>query len=193
MARTRRTTVRLWRWRRNPLRRRTDIIEAWILLTAGILAVAGGLLAGLVTQAAVEQDLDRQRTERHAVAALLVEDARDQPSASVDDDGRVWTPARWRAPDGSTHTGQTKVRPDTSAGTRVTVWTDQYGHIMSKPVTHEEAQLQAALAGALAAVIASGAFVGGAFATRAGLDRRRMEQWDAAWVRADIRWGGKTG
>ncbi|MCX5604802.1 hypothetical protein OOK29_42415 [Streptomyces phaeochromogenes] len=155
--------------------------------------MAGGLLAGLATQTAVEQDLDRQRTERQAVSAQLIEDARDKPSVSAADDDRVWAAVRWRAPDGSTHTGQTKVRPDTPAGTPATVWTDEHGHLTSKPVTHEEAQLQAALAGALAVVITSGAAVGGAFAARASLDRRRMEQWDAAWARADIRRGGKTG
>lgn len=73
------------------------------------------------------------------------------------------------------------------------MWTDEHGALTSKPVTHEEAQLEAALAGALAAVITSGAVVSGAFAARTRLDRRRMKQWDAAWIRADIRWGGKTG
>ncbi|WP_406470065.1 hypothetical protein [Streptomyces sp. NBC_01615] len=193
MARTRPTTLRLWRWRRNPLRRRSDIVEAWMLLAAGILVVVGGLLAGLVTQAGVERDLDRQRSVRQAVTALLVEDATNKPPAGAADDDRVWATAHWTALDGSTRTGQTKVRPDTPAGTRVTVWTDEHGHLTSKPVTHEEAQLQAALAGTLAAVITSGAVVGSACAARACLDRRRMEQWDADWARADTPRGGKTG
>lgn len=193
MARTRRSKVRLWRWRRNPLRRRSDVVEAWVLLTACALALAGGLLVGLVTRAAVEQDLDQQRVERQAVTATLVEDAKDRPSTGAADDDRVWATARWLAPDGSTHTGQTAVRPDTPVGTRVTVWTDQHGTLTSKPVTHEEAQLQAVLAGLLAAGISGGAVAGGACAARAWLDRRRMEQWAADWARTDTRWGGKTG
>jgi hypothetical protein len=139
----------------------------------------------------VERDLDRQRVERQAVTARLVEDARD--SAGAADDDRVWATARWSAPDGSTHTGQTKVRPDAPAGTRVTVWTDQHGALTSKPVTHEEARLRSALAGALATGITGGLVVGGARAARARLDRRRMEQWAADWERTDTRWGGKTG
>jgi len=192
MARTQRSTVWLWRWRRNPLRRRSDVLEAWVRLTACVLALVGGLLAGLVTQGAVERDLDRQRVERQAVTAVLVEDAKGKLSAGAADDDRVWATARWTTPDGSTRTGQTKVRPDTPAGTRVTVWTDQHGVLTSKPVTHEQARLQADLVGVLAAVTASGLVAAGAHVTRACLDRRRMEQWAADWARTDTRRGGKT-
>ena len=192
MARTQRSKVRLWRWRRNPLRRRSDVIEAWVLLVACVLALAGSLVVGLAAQGAVERDLDRQRVERQAVTAVLVEDASGKPPAGAADGDRVWVTARWTAPDSSTHTGQTKVRPDTPAGTRVTVWTDKHGALTSKPVTHEEARFQATLVGVLAAVITCGAVAGGACVVRACLDRRRMEQWAAEWARTDTPWGGKT-
>lgn len=192
MDRTQRSKVRLWRWRRNPLRRRSDVIEAWVLLAACVLALAGSLLAGLTAQGAVARDLDRQRVERQAVTAVLVEDASGKPPPGAADGDRVWATARWTAPDRSKHTGQTKVRPDTPAGTRVTVWTDQHGALTSKPVTHEEARFQAALVGVLAAVITCGAVAGGARAVRACLDRRRMEQWAAEWARTDTPRGGKT-
>ncbi|MGW3411417.1 Rv1733c family protein [Streptomyces sp. NPDC000888] len=193
MARTQHSKVRLWRWRRNPLRRPSDVIEAWLLLTAYVLALVGACLAGLATQGAVERHLDQQRVERQAVTAALVEDAKDKPPAGAADDDRVWVRARWTAPDGSTRTGQTKAGPDARAGTRVTVWTDQHGALSSKPVSHEEARLQSALAGVLTAVITVGVVAGGACAARAWLDRRRMEQWAADWARTDTRWGGKTG
>lgn len=193
MARTQRSNVRLWRWRRNPLRRLSDVLEAWVLLTAYVLALVGAFLAGMATQGAVERDLDQQRVERQAVSAALVEDAKDKPPAGAADDDRVWVTVRWTAPDGSARTGQTKVGPDARAGTRVTVWTDQYGALSSKPVSHEEARLQSALAGALTAMITVGVVAGGVCAARAWLDRRRMEQWDADWARTDTRWGGKTG
>ncbi|MEU2879366.1 hypothetical protein ABZ651_24505, partial [Streptomyces sp. NPDC007070] len=38
---TRRAGVRWWRWRRNPLRRTSDVVEAWLLLVAWTLAVLG--------------------------------------------------------------------------------------------------------------------------------------------------------
>lgn len=193
MARSRRSKLWLWRWRRNPLRRRSDVLEAWVLLAGCVLALAGGLVAGLAIQGAVERDLDRQRVERVAVTAMLAEDARDKPSADAADDDRIWVTARWTASDGSTHTGQAKVPPDAAAGTRVTVWTDQHGVLASKPVSHEEARFQATLVGLLAAGFAGGLVSVGAHAARARLDRRRMDQWAADWARIDTRWGGKTG
>ncbi|WP_307818543.1 hypothetical protein [Streptomyces sp. MBT62] len=193
MVRQPRSNVRLWRWRRNPLRRRSDIVEAWILLAACILALVGGLLAGVATRGAVERNLDQQRVGRQAVSAVLIENARGKPSAGAADDHRVWATVRWTAPDGTTHTGQTKVGPDTPARTRVTVWTDRHGALTSKPASHQEAQLQAALLGVMTGVITLGLVAGGTCATRAFLDRRRMEQWAADWARTDTRWGGKTG
>jgi hypothetical protein len=195
VTRTRRTKVWLWRWRRNPLRRGSDVVEAWVVLAAWVVAVVGGVLAGLVTQDAVWRDLDRQRVERRTVTAVLVEDARDKAATAVAvGDDRVWVKARWTAPDGSRHTGPVKVRPDDApAGTPVTVWTDQRGVVVSKPVTHGEARLQAVLSGVLCAVVTGGAVAGAARGARAGLDRWRAEQWAAEWARVDTRWGGKTG
>ncbi|MFE2134660.1 hypothetical protein ACFW9X_15865, partial [Streptomyces sp. NPDC059466] len=66
--------VWLWRWRRNPLRRRSDALEAWIVLVAGALTVLGGVLAGLLATQSVEHGLARQRTEWHSVLALLADD-----------------------------------------------------------------------------------------------------------------------
>lgn len=42
MAAFRGPKVWLWRWRRNPLRRRSDALEAWIMLTAWAFTVLGG-------------------------------------------------------------------------------------------------------------------------------------------------------
>lgn len=193
VARTRRTKVWLWRWRRNPLRRGSDVVEAWVVLAAWVLALVGGVLVGLVAQGAVERDLDRQRVERRTVTAVLVENAQDKPSAAAVDDDRVWVKARWTGTDGSRHTGLIKVQPGAKARTPVEVWTDERGAVVSKPVTHGEARLQAVLSGVLCAVVTGGAVAGGAHAVRAGLDRWRREQWAAEWARVDTRWGGKTG
>ena len=182
-----------WRWRRNPLRRGSDVVEAWVLLAAWVIALVGGVLAGVVAQGAVERDLDRQRVERRAVAAVLVEDARGKPSAGAGEDDRVWVKARWTASDGLTHTGLTKVRPDAPAGAPVTVWIDQHGTVVSQPVTHGEAQLQSVLVGVLCAAIAGGAVLGLARVSRAGLDRWRGGQWDAEWARVDTRSSHPTG
>ncbi|MYW21330.1 hypothetical protein GT039_38670, partial [Streptomyces sp. SID2955] len=56
--------VWLWRWRRNPLKRRADVVEAWVVLGACLLTVLAGVLAGLTATGSVEHGLARERAER---------------------------------------------------------------------------------------------------------------------------------
>ncbi|WP_369250278.1 hypothetical protein [Streptomyces sp. R41] len=189
MVRTCHTGVWMWRWRRNPLRRRSDVVEAWIVLVAWVLAAVGSVLAGVTTADAVEQSLDRQRLERHAVTAVLAEDAAGKGSARFVDDDRVWVTVRWTAPDGSARTGQTKVPRDTAAGSPAIVWTDRQGRLTSKPLSPSEANFQATWAGTLAAICAGSAAIGSAQLVRGRLERRRMEEWAAEWQRFGGRWG----
>ncbi|MGW4821954.1 hypothetical protein ACWEP4_23940 [Streptomyces sp. NPDC004227] len=92
------------------------------------------------------------------MSAVLTDDAaKAPPAASGYDDGRVWAAVRWTGMDGSPHTGQAKVFPDAPAGTRLAMWADRAGHVVSAPVTGTEAPLQAALTGALAAPSAGAA------------------------------------
>ncbi len=193
MALTRRTKVRLWRWRRNPLRRRVDVIEGWVVLAAWVFAMVGGLLAGLLAANAVTQSLDRQREERRAVPAVLAEKAPESMPAPAVGDDLVWATVRWKAPDGTNRTGRAKVQPESPKGTRTTVWTDRHGALMREPVNQTEGALQVASAGLLAATGAGGVVMLGAWGVRVRIDRLRMRQWAAEWEQADMRWGGKTG
>ncbi|MGI5198356.1 Rv1733c family protein [Streptomyces sp. CA-288835] len=193
MARTRHTTVRLWRWRSNPLRRRVDVVEAWLLLGAWLIALVGGLIAGLAAAEAVSRSVDRQREERRPVTAVLAENAPERsPTESVGDD-LVWATVRWKTPDGNARTGEAQVKPEAKKGTRTTVWTDRDGTLMPQPLNEAEAVLQAVSAGLLAATGAGGAVWLTAWTVRGRLDQRRMREWDAEWERADMRWGGRTG
>lgn len=189
MARTGRTRVRMWRWRRNSLKRRSDVIEAWIVLIASIVAIAGGLLAGVASAETVEQNLNRQRLERRTASAVLTEDAPGENAARVLEDDRVWATVRWTAPDGSARTGLTKVLPDTAKGTPVTVWTDRQGRLESKPLSPAAARFQATWAGTLAAIGAGIAVIGAAQLVRGHMNRRRMAEWADEWQRVDGHWG----
>ncbi|MGP4046564.1 Rv1733c family protein [Streptomyces sp. 2A115] len=192
MAESRRTRVRLWRWRRNPLRRRSDVIEAWVVLAGLLLAVVGGLLAGLVAAGAVERAADRQRAQSRAVSAVLAEDAEDKAPARAVSDHRVWATVRWTAPDGSTRTDEARVPARTQSGDRIKVWVDESG-ITTAPLTDGEARIHAALGGVLAATGGGAVMLCATWVVRARLDGRRMAQWDAEWERIDTRWGRKTG
>ncbi|WP_405541472.1 hypothetical protein OG478_03600 [Streptomyces phaeochromogenes] len=193
MATSRQATMRSWRWRRNPLRRHSDVIEAWVVLAGWILALVSGLWTGLGTANAVERAADQQRAERRTVSAVLAEGAEDKAPARAMSDHRVWATVHWTAPDGSMRTDEARVPPTTPAGSRVTVWIDRDGNHSAKPPTSGEAQLQAAFGGLLAAAGTGGAVLGFTWGARLGLDRWRMAQWAAEWERIDTRWGRRTG
>ncbi|MEV6587087.1 Rv1733c family protein [Streptomyces acidicola] len=184
--------VWLWRWRRNPLRRRSDRIEAWVVLAAWTFTVLGGVVTGLLATRSVEQNLDRQRIEWRPVVAQLTEDAPGAAASSAPGSTRVWAEVRWTARDGSTRTGQTRVAPASAVGTPVTVWTDSDGRMVTEPATRSEARVRSSLIGVLVGVTAAGVpFVGGRL-VRGRLERRRMEEWDEEWERVGPLWGRKT-
>ncbi|MFJ9832803.1 hypothetical protein ACIRU2_15640 [Streptomyces sp. NPDC101169] len=187
-----RTRGPLWRWRRNPLRRRTDVLEAWFLLAVWALVVVGGTLVGLVTARAAGQSFDRQRTERTLVRAVLLTDA---PRTAVAGTGGDLTSARvrWTAPDGTRHSDSTLVPGGLRAGSTAEIWLDAWGRPSSAPLTSGEASAESALLGVSAALALTGAAFGVRCAGRWWLDRRRIEEWDREWALLGPRWGHKTG
>ncbi|KMS75347.1 membrane protein [Streptomyces viridochromogenes] len=186
--------VWLWRWRRNPLRRRADAVEGWVLLAAWAVTALAGVLAGLATAGTVEQGMARERVEWRPVVALLTEQAPGTPDSRVGTPSseQVWAKVRWSARDGSPHTGQARVRPGSGVGMPVTVWTDPQGRLVTRPATPSEARTRATLVGALAGVSAACVpFVAGR-ALRSRLESRRVDQWGYEWARFGPLWGGRT-
>jgi hypothetical protein len=197
MVRKRHAATRylLWRWRRNPLRRGSDVVEAWIVLATWVLALLGAVVAGLAVASAAEEAFAQRRAEAHAVSAVLTEDAADARPAERTGyhDTRVWATARWTAPDGSVHTGRAKAAPGTDQGTRVTLWTDDEGRLVAKPPSAMDAALQAAAAGVLVTPVTGAAvWYGGTLFVR-HLMRRRLAEWDAEWKRVGPRWNNLSG
>jgi len=188
---TRLTKVRFWRWRHNPLRRHSDVVEAWIVLATWIIALVGGLLVGEMADAAMQDSLAARRAAVHAVSAELTRNADRAATVSTDGGDTVWGKVRWTAADGSTHTGLTRVDPNSAAGTPVTVWIDSRGELAPRPPTEGAARVQAALTGALAAAAAGGVALGCGRLTRHMLDQRRMRAWEAEWERVGPQWRKK--
>ncbi|WP_317441908.1 hypothetical protein [Streptomyces collinus] len=185
--------VWLWRWRRNPLRRRADVVEAWVVLAAWLLTVVAGVLAGLAAARSVEHGLARERAAWHPTVAHVVAKAPGRAAAESADAERVWAEVRWAGADGAAHSGQARVAPGSKAGTAVTVWTDERGHLVTRPTTASEATLRATLTGGLVGLSAGAVpFVGG-LVLRGRLERRRMDRWDAEWARLGPQWGRTAG
>ncbi|MEU5275692.1 hypothetical protein AB0G87_04645 [Streptomyces asoensis] len=186
--------VWLWRWRRNPLKRRADMVEAWVVLGVWALTALVGSLAGWMTAGAVEGGLARERVEWRPLMARLTERAPGKAAASGTSSGdQVWAKVGWTGPDGSSHNGQVRVGPGSASGTPVMVWTDPQGRLVTKPATAAQAGLRASLVGGLAGVgAATLPFVGGRVLL-GRMERRRVEQWDTDWARFDALWGRPTG
>ncbi|MEV1086149.1 hypothetical protein AB0I98_49510, partial [Streptomyces sp. NPDC050211] len=71
-----RTRVRGWRWRPSPLRRRSDIVEAWTVVVVAVLLFVGAPLAGAAPArwagGGGRDTAAAQRAERRQVRAEVV-------------------------------------------------------------------------------------------------------------------------
>ncbi|MFJ6725515.1 MULTISPECIES: hypothetical protein [unclassified Streptomyces] len=183
--------VWLWRWRRNPLKRRSDTVEAWVVLGAGVLTLLCGLLAAWAAARTVETELARERVEWRPVAARLGEAAPGRAGARSAD--QVWARVGWTGPDGSAHTGQVRVAPGSAPGTTVTVWTDRRGRLVTEPASATQARVRALLVGGLAGVAAATVPLAAGRALRGGMERRRVERWGTEWARFEVMWRRSAG
>ncbi|MET8725022.1 Rv1733c family protein [Streptomyces misionensis] len=186
--------VWLWRWRRNPLRRRADVVEGWVVLGVWLLTVLAGSLTGDTVARSLSHGLAHQRAGRHPAVAHLVAKAPRVSAAHRNPlpGERVRAEVRWTAADGSARTGRVRVVPGSAAGTPVTVWTDRRGHLVAGPVTPGQAALRAAFLGGLAGAATALVPFGAGLLLRAHLDRRRLTAWDTEWARLGPQWGRRV-
>jgi hypothetical protein len=174
----------------NPLRRRSDVLEAWLVPAAVVVflalcpLVAG--LAGMVVRADNAATLRAQRSW-HAVPAVLLRAAPGPEFQSSGDTWTTWEPARWTV-DGRQQTGEIPVAAGSVAGSRQTVWLDSRGHAEAPaqtPARLGEDTDAAMLISVLGLAILLGILVKVA---RAFLDRRRLANWETAWLAVGPRW-----
>ncbi|AZQ39199.1 hypothetical protein EJ357_41955 [Streptomyces cyaneochromogenes] len=192
----------LWRWRHNPLRRTTDLLEAWVALGALLLILvvaplAGSLIGGLA-QGTLQKSVREQRASRHLVTATVVRKAGGSqldvdPEASTGRDMRTRVVADWTAPDGSAHRAAVMTSLDSpQPGDRFTLWTDRQGRTVARPLDSATAATHAVLAGFGAAILAIGIVEGCRRLVVWRMVRRRYARWDQAWDKAGPDWG-RTG
>ncbi|MGW2491960.1 Rv1733c family protein [Streptomyces sp. NPDC001606] len=185
---------RLGLLRSNPLCRSEDVVEAWIMLAVWSVVLLGGAVAGVVAAHAAADVFARQRADRHAVRAVLLDAAATGAGAIRSDDGRVRARVRWTAPDGGAHTGETFVDAGLPAGSRVTVWEDGRGRLApAKPTGRVEGTMEAGFFGLAAALGVAGPVYGAGALARHRLDRRRLAAWDREWRQVGPRWSHRTG
>ncbi|MFD9137679.1 hypothetical protein ACFVZA_35775 [Streptomyces bottropensis] len=197
-----RAFVGLWRWRHNPLRRTTDLVEAWLAFAALLLIVVAapliGAAAGTTAQGALQQSVRDQQQSRHRVTATVVKKVDGSPldpdpETSTTRDRLSRVVADWTGPDGTDRHGMVMANLRTPRpGDHFTLWTDGRGRIVGRPLDTATATTHAVLAGFGATVLAAGLFEGARRLIVWRMVRRRYARWDQAWDKAGPDWG-RTG
>lgn len=182
---------------RNPLRRRSDRIEAVIVLVTIILFVVAVPLAILAAGRQADHVALRHaqavRAAEHQVTAVLLQQA---PATGVPDPySSVQTTvvlARWQPPGQPPRTGQVTAPAGTRAGHTVTVWIDASGALTAPPPDHRAIVGDVYVASLSTGLVASALVLGCCMLARRALNRRRMRAWDAEWQAAGPLWSGRA-
>jgi hypothetical protein len=175
----------------NPLRRRSDLIEAWLLpAVIAVFLALSPLLVGAASAWVHHDNAATQQAQRswHRVTAVLLQAV---PGPLMSDNGGnswiTWTPARWTA-DGRTHVGQVPAAAGSSAGSAVSVWLDRAGNVRAPPLSAGQMRDRVVLA-ALVALTALAVFLTAAVLIgRRLLERRRLAGWAADWLSVGPQW-----
>ncbi|MFK0121404.1 hypothetical protein [Streptomyces sp. NPDC090994] len=192
----------LWRWRHNPLRRATDLAEAWVALATLVLIVCVapvvGVRVGTAAADALRRSVHDQQEARHRVTATVVRELDPSP-LDVDPEAAAAAPPRsrvlaeWTAPDGSARHGPVLTVADgPHPGDRFPIWTDEHGRTVARPLDAATAATHAVLAGTGAAFAAAALAEGARRLVVWRMVRRRYARLDQAWEQAGPDWG-RTG
>ncbi|WP_225835237.1 hypothetical protein [Streptomyces sp. NK08204] len=175
---------------RNPMRRRSDVVEGWIGLVAALVIATMGPLVGMLAAGHCEAVLARQAHDRRPTVAVLTRDA--TVAANGDPSGvpfsRVSAPVRWTAADGAVHTGRASVDEGKRAGSTTRVWTDGRGRMTSAPLGRAAAAADAGVYGASAAAGVCLVVLAGRCCAVAWLDRSRGRAWEKEWAAVEPGW-----
>jgi len=176
---------------RNPLRRRSDRIAAW--LAPAVVAVFLGLcpvVAGLTGSWVRTENAALQRTEQSwpRVRGVLLQAA---PGPLEPDHGaNGWTevePARWTF-DGKAQHGLVPVPSGLNAGTPITVDLNPAGQVQAPPLNTAEVRDRIDTLAFFVMVLIGGLLLVITWVARRYLDKRRITGWETEWLTVGPHW-----
>ncbi|WP_210588659.1 hypothetical protein [Streptomyces sp. GESEQ-35] len=187
-----RTRVRGWRWRPNPLRRRSDVVEAWTVVVVAVLLFVGAPLAGVAAalwaHAEAQAITAAQRADRRQVRAEVV----GATSGSLPvQGGRTFTrraTVRWTEPGEGERTASAPVSPGTRPGDTVDVWFDSRGRGVAPPPDGFAAWQHTLVMGLCATGGAVAVVLLGHVVTRHVATHHRLTEWEREWARTEPEW-----
>jgi hypothetical protein len=181
---------------RNPLRRRSDRVETYLLagtLAAGIAgAPFAAQAAGHAAYASALRVERAQHAASHQVKATLLQPAGSTTANGLVLDAYVPTQARWTSVTGVVRTGQLMAAVGTSKGATVTVWTNVSGTLVTSPLEPSQVASQADMAAAGAIIGIGLLYLCQAVVIRQVLNRRRIAAWDADWTLTEPMWSRQS-
>jgi hypothetical protein len=191
--------ARCTRWlgfERNPLRRRTDRIEAAIRLATMVLLLVAVPIAVIAAgrqadHLALRQSHAKQAAE-HQVTAVLLQRAPDtgvpDPYTSIQ---MTYALARWQPSGQPPRSGQVLAPTGARAGSTVPIWIDHSGALASPPPDHRDILGDVIITAMATGLLVSVLLLGSNALARRALDRRRMAAWDAEWRATGPLWPGR--
>ncbi|MFI2641465.1 hypothetical protein [Streptomyces sp. NPDC018610] len=191
-----RTALR--RLRGNPLRRRTDLLRAWLALALFLVVPAAApvamFLAGDTAYRHYTDAAERQKGDRRQTTAVLAHDAPRHPEPGSAEERRTRYPVevRFTDPGGQARTAKADVTPGLPVGSTVDVWADVHGRITPPPLTTDQIRSRT-MGWAILAFLAVPALAATACATTSRvLHRRDLKAWDRAWRATSPHWTTPT-
>ncbi|WP_405813458.1 hypothetical protein OG241_02910 [Streptomyces sp. NBC_01390] len=182
--------------RPNPLRRRSDVVEAWTGLVVAVLLFVGAPLTGaFAARWAYDQGratATAQRAERHRVHAVAVADTGSgTPPAPA---GRPYlSRARvlWTEPGAGARTATAQVPAGTRRGDAVDLWLDARGRAVAPPPGAVAVRQYTLAVGIWAAGMTATIVLFARTALRRTAVQRRLGEWERAWARTEPEWTGR--
>ncbi|AIJ11815.1 hypothetical protein ACN6LC_007577 [Streptomyces violaceoruber] len=188
-----RTRIRGRHWRRNPLRRRSDVVEAWTKVLVALLLFVAAPALGAATawwgHGQAQAIVAEQRAERHHVRATVVD--RTPGTLSTGELGGQHTyraTVHWKAPDGTEKSTTARVPADTRHGDTVDVWLDSRGQSVPPPSDSAEIWQHSATIGSFTTIGTVLTVLLAHRAVRAVAMRHRMAEWDRDWALTEPQW-----
>lgn len=166
---------------RNPLRRRSDRVQAVIALVAVLLVVAlvpTAVIAGVATWRHFSTVAEQESGSRHLVAATVsgtvVQSSESRTQLSE---------LSWTYPDEVEHTGKLTLAQPPDTGGTVSIWVDDSGEMSPAPLTATNVWIDTL--GLVVTLLLVGLLLafGWYRGSRRLLDRRRARHLDEEWRR----------
>lgn len=177
--------------------RRTDRVEAVVVVVLALLAMVMAPLAATIALGVYQRDTVEaaaSTAQRTKVTATLVENAVQHRVPSAERGGSPPASARvqWEFPQGQLESEILPVAAGQRAGDQVAIWVDRAGHHADAPMTHGDT-LVSALVIAVDVVLLGWLLLGLMWwMVSRGLNRINAAQWDVEWARHGPGWSHRS-